>query len=141
MAGKKDRVWILDIPALIGIFTMMYTLNIKTAVMAFVGSLICTVTIALIRKELRAKALLASGVDIVDKMKGKEFEEFLLVHFKNMGYSGYLTPDTNDYGADLIIKKDGQVTAVQAKRWKSSLLLMRGIWQRQMKLNFGTEKS
>jgi restriction system protein len=35
-----------------------------------------------------------------------------------MGYRGSLTPETGDYGADLILEKAGTRTVVQAKRWK-----------------------
>lgn len=65
--------------------------------------------------------LLNSGIDIVDKMTGEQFEEFLLQHFRNLGYSGYVTRGSHDYGADLVVKKDGISTVVQAKRWKQKV--------------------
>ena len=34
-----------------------------------------------------------------------------------MGYKVKTTPRTNDYGADLILTKDGDKIVVQAKRW------------------------
>lgn len=52
-------------------------------------------------------------------MTGKEFEKFLCVHFTNCGYSVTLTQDSQDYGADLILYKDGSKTVVQAKRSKN----------------------
>ncbi len=30
-----------------------------------------------------------------------------------------LTPETGDYGADLVLSKDGRKIVVQAKRWKN----------------------
>ena len=65
----------------------------------------------------RRKRYLTSGLNVVDKMSGTEFEEFLLVHFKQLGYKARTTPTTGDYGADLILEKDGIKTVVQAKRW------------------------
>lgn len=59
--------------------------------------------------------LLESGILQVDEMTGKEFEKFLAVHFRNCGYSVTLTQDSQDYGADLILYKDGSKTVVQAK--------------------------
>lgn len=67
------------------------------------------------RKNFRA------GMNLIDTMSGIEFEEFLMDHFLRCGYKATLTPMFNDYGADLVLKKDGQKIVVQAKRWKSSV--------------------
>lgn len=67
------------------------------------------------------KKLLESGIDIVDKMSGETFEKFLLQHFTNQGYKGELTPTFGDYGADLVLEKDGRKVIVQAKRWKQTV--------------------
>jgi restriction system protein len=69
------------------------------------------------RKVARRQLLLKSGIDIVDKMTGEEFEVFLLAHFINMGYKGNTTSKSHDYGADLVLKKDNKTIVVQAKRW------------------------
>lgn len=74
-----------------------------------------------IKKINKAKKYLSSGIDIVDNLKGIEFEEFLLAHFENLGYKVKLTPVTNDYGADLILKKDGEKIVVQAKRYSKKV--------------------
>lgn len=74
-----------------------------------------------IYRSWREERLRASGLDVVDKMRGEEFEEFLLSHFRNLGYKGSLTPKTEDYGADLILEKDGIRTVIQAKRWKQTV--------------------
>lgn len=71
------------------------------------------------RKEEEAKRILASGIDEVDKMTGKEFEKLLLLLFKNLGYQVSLTSGSQDYGADLILYKDSVKTVVQAKRYKN----------------------
>lgn len=68
-------------------------------------------------KHLRNKRLLIAGNKVIDKMSGEEFEEFLQLHFKKMGYKSHLTPLRADYGADLVLKKKGKKTVVQAKRW------------------------
>lgn len=84
----------------------------------FIG--ICLLIVILFRRH-KNNILLASGVDIIDKMSGGHFEEFLLVHFKKNGYKGYTTPESNDYGADLVIEKNGIRTVVQAKRWQQKV--------------------
>ncbi|MEG4996159.1 restriction endonuclease [Microcoleus sp. B4-D4] len=71
------------------------------------------------KEEDSKKRLLESGIVEVDEMTGKEFEKFLRVHFINCGYSVNLTQDSQDYGADLILYKDGSTTVVQAKRSKN----------------------
>jgi restriction system protein len=61
-----------------------------------------------------------SGIFEIDKLKGEEFEERLVILFSHLGYKavrtsmGHVKPD---YGADLIIEKDGVKTTVQAKRF------------------------
>lgn len=72
-------------------------------------------------KRNRSKKLFESGIDDIDNMPGEVFEEYLLEHFKNLGYSGRLTPKTDDYGADLVLEKDGRRVVVQAKRWKMNV--------------------
>ncbi|MEG3878258.1 restriction endonuclease [Microcoleus sp. herbarium7] len=72
-----------------------------------------------LKEEEEKKRLLDSGILEVDEMTGKEFEKFLAVHFKKSGYNVNLTQDSQDYGADLILYKDGFKTVVQAKRSKN----------------------
>lgn len=55
-----------------------------------------------------------AGAD-VDLMSGTQFENCLAAMFVRLGYEVSLT-ETYDYGADLIVVKDGIRTAVQAKR-------------------------
>lgn len=55
----------------------------------------------------------------VDCMTGVEFERMLDRLFGQMGYTVSETPKSNDYGADLILRKKGRTIAVQAKRYKS----------------------
>ncbi|MEG3848495.1 restriction endonuclease [Microcoleus sp. herbarium19] len=72
-----------------------------------------------LKEEEEKKRLLDSGILEVDEMTGKEFEKFLAVHFKKSGYNVNLTQESQDYGADLILYKDGFKTVVQAKRSKN----------------------
>ncbi len=74
-----------------------------------------------LKEQDQRKRLSDSGILEVDAMTGKEFEIFLDVHFRNLGYSVTLTQDSQDYGADLILDKDGSKTVVQAKRSKNSV--------------------
>jgi HJR/Mrr/RecB family endonuclease len=57
----------------------------------------------------------------LDQLSGTEFEVFLAGLFRAQGYAAELTPLTGDYGADLILIKDGLRIAVQAKRYVGSV--------------------
>lgn len=54
-------------------------------------------------------------------MTGKEFENFVASLFIKMGYRVRKTPGSKDYGADLILCRNGLKIAVQTKRWKSKV--------------------
>ena len=57
----------------------------------------------------------------LDQLSGTEFEEFLAGLFRAQGYAADLTAVTGDYGADLILSKDGRRIAVQTKRYVGSV--------------------
>lgn len=127
MANKRkdDTPIEFALPVFIGFMSYSKTSNLKSAFTAFLYSLIIIMAISFVirhhKKEKYRQKLLASGIDIVDKMTGEEFEKFLLVHFEKLGYKGDTTPKTNDYGADLILDKEGEKIVVQAKRWRSKV--------------------
>ena len=60
-------------------------------------------------------------VDELDQLGGKQFEEYLAGLFRVQGYAAELTPVSGDYGADLILTKDGRRIAVQSKRHAGSV--------------------
>lgn len=97
------------------------TNSITTAIAFFITVIALIIVLGIIKKAKRRKFYLSSGIDVVDKMSGEEFERFLLAHFKNLGYKGDTTPKTNDYGADLILNKDNVKMVLQAKRWTSKV--------------------
>lgn len=62
-----------------------------------------------------------SGINEIDTMPGVKFEQFLARFFEEQGYQVRTTPEYNDYGADLVLLKDGITTVVQAKRWAKAV--------------------
>ncbi|WP_199624637.1 restriction endonuclease [Paenibacillus alkalitolerans] len=56
-------------------------------------------------------------------MDGRQFEHYLGILFKNHGYQVNVTKAAGDYGADLVITKDGKKTVVQAKRYSKNVSL------------------
>lgn len=67
---------------------------------------------------IKLKKLSDAGIGDIDKMPGKEFEQYLEAVFNRKGYSVRRTPYRGDFGGDLIISLNGKKTVVQAKRWK-----------------------
>jgi restriction system protein len=66
----------------------------------------------------RLRRLSRSGIAEIDTMDGRTFEVFLSTLFRRLGYSVEVTKYRGDYGADLVVKRAGRKTVVQAKRWK-----------------------
>lgn len=95
------------------------SLSTTATVLVVVAALFLGVGYFLYRR--KRKKLLESGIDIIDNMSGKMFEEMLLEHFRKLGFKGTTTATTADYGADLILTKNNVKYVVQAKRWKQNV--------------------
>ncbi|MFN2470578.1 MAG: restriction endonuclease [Gaiellaceae bacterium] len=63
------------------------------------------------------RRLSRSGIADVDRMDGETFEHFLTTLFRRLGYGVEHTGRRGDFGADLVVTKNGRRVAVQAKRW------------------------
>jgi len=61
------------------------------------------------------------SIEKVDIMDGIAFEQFLKRLFIYLGYQVADTARTGDFGADLVLKKDGLTTVVQAKRYNNNV--------------------
>jgi restriction system protein len=57
-------------------------------------------------------------IEAVDRMSGEEFEVYLADLFSDYGYKVYLTGASGDQGCDLILRRGGELVAVQAKRYR-----------------------
>ena len=64
----------------------------------------------------RNKRLARSGIAEIDRMNGPTFEHFLAVLFRQLGYQVEVIGRTGDFGADLVVTRDGVRCAVQAKQ-------------------------
>ena len=83
--------------------------NFKTILLSIL-LLITLIVIAIFYKPRLDKAN-------IDLMSGHQFEDYLENIFQSLNYKVHKTPMTNDQGADLILNKNGETTAVQAKRY------------------------
>nr|AIA19054.1 Restriction endonuclease [uncultured bacterium] len=54
----------------------------------------------------------------IDHMTGREFEKYVAEILRDFEYRVDLTPDARDFGADLVIEKDGCRQSIQLKRHK-----------------------
>lgn len=120
--NKKDKSFVeIYLAAVVGFLSFYKYKNLNYSITIFIivilFSLMLRFIISYYKKRTKYEKLINSGINIVDKMKGEEFEEFLLAHFNNLGYKGDTTAKTKDYGADLILTKDNEKIVVQAKRW------------------------
>lgn len=70
---------------------------------------------------LAERRLSRSGIDEIDAMGGVVFERRLAHLFSSLGYRVEQTRALGDFGADLILERDGVRTVVQAKRWKKNV--------------------
>jgi restriction system protein len=57
----------------------------------------------------------------IDQMDGRTFERYLHARFERLGYKVTLTPYQGDWGADLVVSRDGVKTVVQAKRYRKAV--------------------
>ncbi|GLO65055.1 restriction endonuclease [Oceanobacillus kimchii] len=69
-----------------------------------------------VRKKKRFNLMKGSRIKDIDRMQGYQFEEYLKVLFKELGYRPIVTEKSGDYGADVVLK-GGNKIVIQAKRY------------------------
>ncbi|MFD1906235.1 restriction endonuclease [Paenibacillus rhizoplanae] len=96
----------------------------KTLQGAIVGAAIgvaVVVALMIVIGQKRAERLKKSGIAEIDKMEGVQFEQYLGHLFRSQGYKAEVTQAACDYGADLVLAKDGKRIVVQAKRYSKKM--------------------
>src|SRR5699024_4016193 len=71
-----------------------------------------------IKERKYEKKLSQSGIRDIDQMDGLQFEMYLKALFTELGYKAKVTTGSHDYGADLLLKYNGEKIVLQAKRYK-----------------------
>lgn len=61
------------------------------------------------------------NISQIDSLTGTEFEGYLKILFEKMGYKVELTKKSKDYGADLKLVKNGEISVVQAKCYSKTV--------------------
>lgn len=91
------------------------------ALIIFISLTLLLLLSAYVISSIKNQKLLKSGITRVDQMTGIEFENYLSVLFRKLGFETAITKSSGDYGADLILNKDGKKIVVQAKRYKKNV--------------------
>jgi restriction system protein len=119
----KKRSNIVSVCSLVTFIASWYFLK-TTFTAAGISAVIVYVGVYIIYEILdfrKRKILISSGISDIDTMDGFQFEHYLVELFKKYHYKAVRTPDSGDYGADLILKKDGKKIVVQAKRYVNNV--------------------
>lgn len=108
---------------LLGTFYLSYqTTHSLNAAVVMTGVVLGLGISAMIYMALaRKERLKRSGIAEIDTMDGFLFEKYLGHLFRSQGYDVIVTKPSGDFGADLVIKKNGQKIVVQAKRYSSNV--------------------
>jgi restriction system protein len=127
MARRRNRSgdplveFVAAVSVLMAIVIFLATESLPAAIVTF--GLIVGLAIAL-RLYLNYRydqKLMRSGIHDIDKMDGRQFELYLGLLFKALGYKTEVTRFMGDFGADLVIEKDGVRTVVQAKCYSKNV--------------------
>ncbi|KZD65987.1 putative Mrr-like endonuclease [Bacillus cereus] len=60
-------------------------------------------------------------IEDIDLMTGEEFEKYLADLLKNLGFETKLTKGSGDQGVDIIASRNGNIYAIQAKRYTGTV--------------------
>lgn len=84
-------------------------------------AILCSFALYLFFRSTVKERYLFMNLKKIDKMTGREFEEYLKVQFERKGYRVSLTEASHDYGADLILNRKKRKIVVQAKRYDKNV--------------------
>lgn len=101
--------------------TYILTKSLQASIIACVLVVAFVIAILISRKLKHEERLKKSGIADIDKMEGIQFEQYLGHLFRGQGYKTEVTKAAGDYGADLILQKDGKKIVVQAKRYSKNV--------------------
>lgn len=115
----KALLGLIVLTSLFGTYSLTKSVQITLVVMVL-SVVIFIVTLIMIAVK-RSERLKRSGIVDIDKMEGIQFEKYLGYLFTTQGYKVRVTKAVGDYGADLVLSKDGRRIVVQAKRYSKNV--------------------
>lgn len=104
-----------------GLLVLNMTKSMELAAVAGGIGLVIAIVIMIFVNNAKAERLKKSGIADIDKMDGVQFEKYLGYLYQAQGYKAQVTKAAGDYGADLILQKDGKKIVVQAKRYSKNV--------------------
>lgn len=104
-----------------GLLVLNITKSIELGAVAAVIGLALVLVIMIFVNKAKAERLKKSGIADIDRMDGLQFEKYLAYLFQAEGYKTQVTKASGDYGADLLLHKDGKKIVVQAKRYSKNV--------------------
>ncbi|OAH60828.1 hypothetical protein AWH49_15375 [Domibacillus aminovorans] len=122
--GKRKTNVLFDqvlLGSILFLLAFQYPWTAVTVVSIIISAFALYAYLRSIAYRLKSKRVLQSSMREIDRMSGVDFENYLSVLFEEMGYEVELTPASGDYGADLLLKKDSNYIAVQAKRYSKTV--------------------
>ena len=99
----------------------MYPRSLKEAGILAAAVIVAYLLLKLVYFFWRRHRLAGASMWKIDRMSGEEFEEYLKLLYEKRGYRVKLTNHTGDFGADLILEKNGERIAIQAKRYRTTV--------------------
>lgn len=117
----KNQFTLLYFMAFSIMYSTLLSFGLERAIVVMIVIVTGVVLFKLNRRMRVRSKYLNSGMKEVDTMSGTQFESFLLAHFEKLGYKGNTTQASNDFGADLVLKKEGICIVIQAKRHKGKI--------------------
>lgn len=121
---KKKTDWlgevVIPIFVIVAVFCYFDIISYIWLIYLFIAAILFCM-IAIMYAVYKKKKLRRSGIDVIDKMSGEQFENYLKCFFEEQGYKVKTTPRTGDYGCDLLLKKAGKCITVQAKRYSEKV--------------------
>lgn len=121
---KQEQEFVNAIGGLIifgGISFSYFAKSIAVGVVAIIAGIILFALINYSINQARINKLRRSGIAETDKMTGTQFEHYLGQLFHLQGYKATVTQSQGDYGADLVLNKEGKRIVVQAKRYSKNV--------------------
>ena len=111
--GTELATWLIAGAVLVVLLSLAMPWPAATAVG---GGITVAIAIASWVRRSRQRMARHRTLDSIDDMTGEEFEDWLAVLFRRAGWHVRHTATTGDFGADLVISRDGEDMVVQAKR-------------------------
>lgn len=88
--------------------TFGLTKSLQATIIVTVLAVVVFITVIILIGFRRMDRLKRSGIADIDRIHGVQFEQYLGYLFRAQGYKAQVTKASGDYGADLILQRDGK---------------------------------